>query len=252
MAIDKTVDSAVLDAKFTAIADAIREKSGTSKQYTDTEMPDAIRAIETGIDTSDATATAAHILKNQTAYANGKKITGTIESQGAQTITPGTLDITIAADKYLSGNQIIKGDANLKAGNIKNGVSIFGVEGTYTGDGVKVLSKTGTFYFGEYTSGQYQQANLSLGFVPDAIIIYFDTTDVYKGVYSYQNSASAVFTLSKYVHTYMISNKYSSDVKLDFLFNVISNGVRVQVFKNGSTGGVSTSTAFKYIAYKFT
>lgn len=47
MAIDKAVDSAVLDAKFTAIADAIREKRGTSGTYSATEMPAAIRAIET-------------------------------------------------------------------------------------------------------------------------------------------------------------------------------------------------------------
>lgn len=56
-----------------------------------------------------------------------------ITQQAAQTITPGAVDKTIAAGKYLTGVQTIKGDANLKAENIRKGVSIFGVSGTYEG-----------------------------------------------------------------------------------------------------------------------
>lgn len=56
-----------------------------------------------GTFTSDANATASQILSGKTAYVNGAKITGTIPSQGAQTITPGTSNKTITSGKYLSG-----------------------------------------------------------------------------------------------------------------------------------------------------
>ena len=46
-----------------------------------------------------------------------------------------TTDQSIASGQYLSGTQTIKGDANLVAGNIKSGVNIFGVTGTYAGGG---------------------------------------------------------------------------------------------------------------------
>ena len=55
--------------------------------------------------------------------------------QGEQTITPGTSDKTIAASRYLTGVQTIKGDTHLVPGHIKKGVSIFGVTGAYEANG---------------------------------------------------------------------------------------------------------------------
>lgn len=82
-----------------------------------------------GLDTFDATALTSDILLGKTAYVNGQKITGSIKSQSAQTITPGTTNKTISSGLYLNGTQTIKGDSNLKSSNIKSGVSIFGVAG---------------------------------------------------------------------------------------------------------------------------
>ncbi len=80
-------------------------------------------------------ATADSILSGKTAYVQGKLVTGTIASKAAATYTPTTSNQTIAAGQYLSGAQTIAGDANLIAGNIKNGTKIFNVTGTYTSDG---------------------------------------------------------------------------------------------------------------------
>lgn len=92
--------------------------------------------LESGslLDTSDATAAAADILKDKTAYVNGQKVTGTITSVNAQTITPTTTDQTVNGNVFLAGAIAVAGDANLLAENIKSGVTIFGVTGTYTGE----------------------------------------------------------------------------------------------------------------------
>ena len=58
-----------------------------------------------------------------------------VTKKSAATYTPKTTDQSIASGQYLSGTQTIKDDANLVAGNIKSGVSIFGVTGTYAGSG---------------------------------------------------------------------------------------------------------------------
>jgi formylglycine-generating enzyme required for sulfatase activity len=56
--------------------------------------------------------------------------TGTAPSHGAKTYVPQAADQGIAAGYYQAG--VVKGDANLKPENIRAGVMIFGVVGTYT------------------------------------------------------------------------------------------------------------------------
>lgn len=58
-----------------------------------------------------------------------------LTTKAAATYTPSTSNQTISSGTYLTGVQTIQGDANLIAGNIKSGVSIFGVAGSYEGSG---------------------------------------------------------------------------------------------------------------------
>lgn len=80
----------------------------------------------------DTTATPNDILRNISAYSNGERIIGTIMNNGILNYTPSTTDQIIPVG-YTSGGTII-GDANLLPENIKSGVEIFGVVGTYTGE----------------------------------------------------------------------------------------------------------------------
>lgn len=98
-------------------------------------------------DTSDANATAAEILATKTAYVNGQKITGSMANNGA---VSGTIDDVstpyVIPAGYHDGSGTVEIDsteaAKIIASNIKDGVTILGVTGTYTGEGVTAQAKT--------------------------------------------------------------------------------------------------------------
>ena len=79
--------------------------------------------------------TTAGYVSSGTAGNSSVSLTANVTTKGAATITPTTTDQTIASGTYLTGTQTISGDANLVAGNIKSGTTIFGVTGTYSGGG---------------------------------------------------------------------------------------------------------------------
>ena len=65
-----------------------------------------------------------------TAGNSSVSLTASVTTKGAATITPGTSNQTIASGTYLTGAQTIAGDANLLAGNIVAGKTIFNVAGS--------------------------------------------------------------------------------------------------------------------------
>lgn len=100
-------------------------------------------------DTSDDTAAVAEILVGKTAHARGTQLTGTMPNNGSVTGT-----ITSKAQEYTvpqgyhdgSGKVAISTteQAKIIANNIKSGISILGVTGSYSGEAVTAQAKNAT------------------------------------------------------------------------------------------------------------
>lgn len=102
------------------------------------------------VDSNDATAAVAEVLKGKTAYARGKKLVGTMPNNGAVTGTIKTLtESYVIAQGYHDGSGKVTIDsaeqAKLVAKNIREGITILGVKGTMSSsEGMKAQAKTVT------------------------------------------------------------------------------------------------------------
>ena len=133
-------------------------------------------------DTTDADATASEILSGKTAYVNKNKLTGSMTNRGGVTGTISTVAGAYSIQSGYhdgSGTVAISSTEQLKiiAENIKNGVEILGVTGSYTGEGVPTQSKTAT----PYTTQQVilPDSGYNLSQVTVEAIYYNETANAY-------------------------------------------------------------------------
>lgn len=100
-------------------------------------------------DTSADTATASEILSGSTAHARGTLLTGTMANNGSVTGTISTKagQYTIPQGYHDGGGKVSISSteqSKIIASNIKSGVSILGVTGSYSGEAITAQSKTAT------------------------------------------------------------------------------------------------------------
>lgn len=134
MAISDYLNSLISDRD--TLVDNLKAKgvSTASKSETFTTLVAKVLDISTGIDIHDSTVTENDLLSGVIAYSStGEKLTGTIVRRPTTHYTPTKASQTYAAGEYMAGAQIIDGDDNFIPANIKAGVTIWNVEGTYEG-----------------------------------------------------------------------------------------------------------------------
>lgn len=151
--------------KLTAIANAIRGKTGKTAELTLDEMVTEITAIQTN---------------------------PTLQSK---TVTPSTSSQTITPDSGYDGlSQVtVNGDADLIAANIVSGKSIFGVAGTYSGKTVM----SGSFTVTSESISSKAITVSGLPFKPTRVVGYLtstETTTAYDRIVHFEVGERTIFS----------------------------------------------------------
>lgn len=192
---------------------------------TATQATPSITVSSAGLITAKSTQSAGYVSSGT------KSATKQLTTQGAQTITPGTSNKTIASGRYLTGTQTIKGDANLVAANIKKGVSIFGVSGTNEGEDIvqKVISE-GTELG---TTEKRVSINVSIG---DIIHIVVKWNPLFADVpeYSYLKYLNDDPSVTNAVKSYALGYSGDTDYEIDvgtFMFVTVERTANAAILR---------------------
>lgn len=138
------------EVKFDLTADTV-EPEKLLKGYTahDKSGKAITGTCEYDVNSTDATAAVAEVLNGKTFYARGAKMTGTMPNKGAVSgeITEKAGEYTVPMGFHDGSGKVKISEmeqAKLIAGNIKQGVTLLGVAGTYSGEAITAQSKSVT------------------------------------------------------------------------------------------------------------
>lgn len=123
--------------------------------------------------TADANAMAGDIMTMKTAYVNGVKVTGSMANRGAitQTISTQGGQYTVPAGYHNGSGQVTASFANLVSANVKSGVNIGGVIGSFSGQ-----TATGAVYCtrDDYSTQLAVNTVNTIGFRPKFVVATFE------------------------------------------------------------------------------
>lgn len=165
-------------------------------------------------DTTDATAVAASIKDGESAYVNGKKVTGSMPVNGAVSGKITTKDGTVAVPEgYTPGGSVAIDDtekAKLVAANIRKGITVLGVSGSMDStEGMNPQAKEVTPTEAEQVvlpdSGYNALSQVTVGPIPATHIKTADATaeaeDIKQGETAYVNGKKVTGTHTDPVFT---------------------------------------------------
>ena len=210
-------DTSNLSQFLTDVAGAIKEKTGKTDKIPAANFDTEIKAIETGVDTSDATAVSMDIIAPKTAYVKGNKVTGGIIP---------TYVITNPDFKLLYSGQLTESTYRIRAMSYKYNFVLIDTLNTSTSGGSTKYVNVG--YFSDTTNTiivtDTKIGPTNFGFSSSALISGIDV----RASLTDKNKLLIVCAIIESSKIYFVACKYDLNTSTILEYKVSSNYISGQ------------------------